>query len=150
MKKKSLENGPDLALEFKAEPQNLVLIRNFIGCLAKHLDLTPEEALQLEICVDEACANSVDGIRAVEGNQPITNVRLGFRFQEEGIELTIQDGGQDYSLHFYNAYPLDDKTDRTRKRGYGLQIIKKLMDEVVYEYDPETGNRLYLRKFFQS
>lgn len=141
---------PDIVVEFAAQPQYLALIRTFIGCFCSHLGLASEEALQLEICVDEACANSIEGIQALEGTHPKTRIRIELTLHDNGVQLSVVDQGRDFSYHFRKAAPLADYSDRTRRRGYGLQIIKTLMDDVHYSHDPGLGNRLSFVKYFSS
>ncbi|MGI6456766.1 MAG: ATP-binding protein [bacterium] len=144
------EHIPDLTIEFKARPEFLAVLRGFVRCFTKHLNLTPEEALQLEICVDEACANSIEHSLAHNSEPFEARIKIELHVLPDHLHLTVQDQGQDFSNHFDKALPLSDFSDRTRMRGYGLQIIKTLMDDVHYHYDPSLGNRLCLIKYFKS
>ncbi len=137
-----------IAIEIDACPQYLVVVRHVVNCLAHHLGLPEKDALQLEICVDEACANSIQAIRDMEGKNPLTKIRLEVDVCSECLRINILDKGKDFSNSFRRAVPLSDITDRTRRRGYGLQIIKTLMDDVQYQYEPELGNSLQLVKYF--
>jgi len=119
-----------------------------MNCLANHLGIPEKEALQLEICIDEACANSIQAIRDIEGNNPSTKVRIEVKICVESLRITVRDKGKDFSTSFNKAVPLSDFSDRTKKRGYGLQIIKTLMDDVQYQHEPEMGNSLHLVKYF--
>jgi len=144
----SWERNADITIEISAHLQYLALVRSFANCLAKHLNLSAEEAVQLEMCLDEACANSIEAIRELEGECPLTKVRIDVEIKKDHFRITVQDNGKDFSQNFREALPLCPSSDRTRKRGYGLQIIKTLMDEVHYIHDPQAGNRLHLVKFF--
>ncbi|MEW6236812.1 MAG: ATP-binding protein [Candidatus Omnitrophota bacterium] len=144
----SIERNADISIEISAHLQYLALVRSFANCLAKHLNLAAEEAVQLEMCLDEACANSIEAIREVEGEHPRTKVRIDVEIKNDHFRITIHDNGKDFSRNFAEALPLCPSSDRTRTRGYGLQIIKTLMDEVHYVHDPQAGNRLHLVKFF--
>lgn len=137
----------DLAIEISADSRWLLLVREYVNLLARQLDLTHEEALQLEMCVDEACSNSIHAVQKLHADPDKCKVRLELRLADEHIRVTVIDCGGDFSEHFHNALPMTGLTDRTRKRGYGLQIIKTLMDEVSYEHDPHHGNRLHFTKF---
>lgn len=139
---------PDIVIEIAPNARNLAILRHFIASLARDLKLSSEEALQLEMCIDEACANSIEGIRLREGDSTDSCVRIELKMESSAIHIVIQDCGQDFSQAFFKATPLHDFTDRTRNRGYGLQIIKTFMDVVDYVHDPQAGNRLYLVKYF--
>lgn len=140
----------DFALEFQARPEYLVLVRSFINCFARQLNLDSENALQLEICLDEACANSVEATQRKGAEIADPLVRIEINLNKKGVEVIVVDDGHDFTHKFQKAVPLTDMSDRTKRRGYGLQIIKSLMDEVSYVHDPEMGNRLSLIKYFRS
>ncbi len=138
------ERIPDIALEIVPKSNYLVLLRHLMKCLAHELRLTDEDAGQLEMCVDEACANSVE---AMNKHGILHPVRLEIEMEDHCVRFTICDNGLDYSHHFHQAKPMTEEADRSKRRGYGLRIIKTLMDEVDYFHDPQTGNRLYLVKY---
>lgn len=139
---------PDIAIEIAPNARNLSIVRHFIGSLAYDLRFSNEEALQLEMCVDEACANSIEGINKRDGIHSGGCVRIELIVKQDAIHIIIKDGGRDFSQALKKASPLHDFSDRTRRRGYGLQIIKTFMDVVDYVHDPQTGNRLQLVKYF--
>lgn len=135
---------PDIALEIVPKSNYLILLRNLLNCLAQQLQLSDEDSGLLEMCLDEACANSID---AMNRNGVPHPVRVEVEIKDNCVCFTVCDNGHDYSHHFQQAKPMDNLTDRTKRRGYGLRIIKTLMDEVDYSYDPQMGNRLYLVKY---
>ncbi|MEW6234799.1 MAG: hypothetical protein AB1656_05375 [Candidatus Omnitrophota bacterium] len=65
---------------------------------------------------------------------------------EQCFRLAINDGGSDFSKEFAMAVAFHENTDRTRRRGYGLQIIKTFVDEAHHVYEPNLGNKLILTK----
>lgn len=140
----------ELSIEINAHAQFLTVIRAFIGCLSKEMHFSPEESFQLEMCVDEACANSISAIQENEGTNPASKLRLDIQINSTYMQITIHDSGSDFSHHFHKAIPLSEKSDRTRMRGYGLQIIKTFMDDVQYVRDPQAGNQLHLIKYFSE
>ncbi|MGC9326726.1 MAG: ATP-binding protein, partial [Candidatus Hinthialibacter sp.] len=126
---------PDIAIEIAPNARNLSIVRHFIGSLAYDLRFSSEEALQLEMCVDEACANSIEGINNRDGNLSSSCVRIELIIKKDAIHIVIKDRGSDFSQALSKASPLHDFSDRTRQRGYGLQIIKTFMDVVDYVHD---------------
>jgi len=135
---------PDIVVEIAPQSNYLSLLRNVINSVANQLDMDESMVGQLEMCIDEACANSISAMNE-HGIQ--TPVRLEVIVEKHCVRFTVYDSGEDFSHHFQNATPMDDETDRTKKRGYGLRIIKTFMDEVQYHHDPEEGNRLHLIKY---
>lgn len=141
---------PDISIEVTPRLTNLVLIRKIVNSLAEDLGLSEKHASQLEMAVDEACANSIASIQEKEGDPPETKIRLEISVREHCLRLAIVDLGNCFEEQYKNAVPFHEGTDRTRKRGYGLQIIKTFMDEVHYIHDPNRGNKLILTKYLSN
>lgn len=143
------ERQPDIALEIKPELSHLAIIRKIISSIAQQLGFSEKEILQLEMAVDEACANSIEAILKLDCDPDTSRVRIEIVFHPDHLQLTIIDTCQDFIDHFQRAIRFDEQTDRTQKRGYGLRIIKTLMDEVHYIHDPSIGNKLIMMKYLR-
>ena len=141
---------PEIAIEFTAHPEFLVIVRHMVGCLAEHAGFSAEDAMQLVLCVDEACSNSIQAIQEKEGSRPKTKVRLVIQNQPTCICFSVHDSGSDFTHHFEKAVALPEGMECAKKRGYGLQIIKTFMDEVHYVHHPEAGNHLRLTKYLPT
>lgn len=137
----------NISLEFAPDSSNLALIRSTIDFISTQLGYSESESLQLVMAVDEACSNSINAIQEIEGNNVSAYVRVEITICQNCLRLTVIDNGRDFSTHFNKAVPFHEKTIRTKKRGYGLQIIKTLMDEVHYIREPKTENKLILTKY---
>ena len=137
---------PDLTLEVPPNPTHLAVVRMMIGLIAEAMGFTETESLQLELSVDEACSNSIAAVQEMEG-ETAGGVRIEITLLEQGLKIAVVDRGRDFADHFEKAVPFHDGTDRTRHRGYGLQIIKTCMDEVQYSHETDRGNRLVLTKY---
>jgi len=141
---------PDVSLEIAPRLSNLALIRKIVNSLSVYMGFSEDKAMQLEMAVDEACSNSIASIQEKEGDPPQTKVRIEICFHEHCLRLAIIDGGDDFSEEFALAVPFHEHTDRTRKRGYGLQIIKTFVDEAHHVYEPSLGNKLILTKYLRD
>lgn len=137
---------PDITIDIYPNSQFLCIVRQFINAIAHNFGLTDEESLQIEMCVDEACANSIEHMKKKPLRAGNSCVKIGVKIDKRQLHIMIQDRGDDFTEHFQKAAPFTEISDRTRKRGYGLQIIKTFMDEVHYFHSPEQGNLLYLIK----
>lgn len=137
-----------LRLDVAADPEWLSYIRHCIEGVTAHLDCPEEDALQIEMSVDEACANSIDAMRrlAISPNEARVCVKLWV--EENQLHIQVQDCANSFFDAFQRAMPISDYTDRTQRRGYGLQIIKTFMDAVHYEHCSQNGNLLFMTKQF--
>ena len=147
---RSGERYSEIAIEFTAQPNMLVVVRQLVNCMAEHGGFSANDAMQLELCVDEACSNSIRAILEKEGPSPVTKVRVEFKLQTTRLCISVHDSGNDFTHHFQKAVAISDNCDMTKRRGYGLQIIKTFMDEVHYVHEPEVGNRLHLTKYLPT
>ena len=139
---------PDFTIEFVPKANYLVLLRQLMNFLAEYLGFDENEALQLEMCLDEACSNSINAIE--ETGDCSQKIRIEIEIGETSLRIVVIDAGKNFSHHFEKACPLTEDTDLTMRRGYGLKIIKTFMDEVQYIHHPGVGNQLHLTKYLSK
>jgi anti-sigma regulatory factor (Ser/Thr protein kinase) len=71
---------------------------------------------------------------------------LGTHSKPNGLQITVQDRGFGFAPKELVPSDLKSKLEQgKRKRGWGLMIIKGLMDEVDIQSD-EEGTRIVMRK----
>ncbi len=141
---------PDITIEITPRLSQLVIIRKIINSISTTMGFTEKDILQLEMSVDEACSNSILAVQAKEGEAASAKLRLEISIHDKYLKMVIADCGNDFSEHYHKANPFHERTDRTQRGGYGLQIIKTFMDEVHYSHEPEIGNKLILTKYLTS
>jgi len=101
----------------------------------------PEKATyDIQLAVNEAVVNA---IKHAHGGSTLDQVKVVFSLLSRRLEIDIYDRGEGFDL---TAVP-DPDLGEPHEGGYGLMIIKKLMDEVSYHRDPEQGNQLHLVKY---
>lgn len=99
-------------------------------------------SFQLETAVDEASTNVVK--HAYQGQGGF--FQISCELQGQDIVITIRDRGRQFDP---NSVPLPDvgaDLENRRVGGLGIYMMKKLMDEVRYDFDLKDGNRLEMRK----
>ena len=98
-------------------------------------------ALDVELCVSEACTNAIKYGQSTEGEDIIT---LFFEIHPDRLVIKVQDKGSGFNLNKLPEPDLKSLPDR----GYGLYIIRSKMDDVEYSQKAE-GNFLTMIKFFK-
>lgn len=93
----------------------------------------------LELVLSEATANAIKHGGCKSGNNTAT---LTFEVGEEELVIKVRDKGEGFSLE---DTPLPD-FDSVPDGGYGIYIMRTVMDEVHYERDPNNWNTLTLVK----
>lgn len=125
----------------------LQLIRQSVTELCRRAGLTEGETAQLEMAVDEACANVIEHsyggeCDAAEG----AGLRVSVVPYPDRIVVEICDRGEGFDFH---ACPVVDPARFAREgsgRGLGMHIITEFVDDVSYARDTGSGNRLRLTK----
>jgi anti-sigma regulatory factor (Ser/Thr protein kinase) len=96
----------------------------------------------------EACINAFEHADCRDEQLHLT-FRLGREPQAMGrefLEVEVLDKGKGFDHHRVEAPSLQKTFVSHRKRGWGLQIIKSLMDEVDIT-SGEWGTRILMRKY---
>lgn len=147
---------PTTAVEIRCPPEYTVLslIRLFISDVARHMGFEEDAVSEIELCVDEACANVIDhaydGAEAdEEAKESARDVELQVGIGPDRLIVTVTDHGVGREGGFETGTnDLDEYQTRgdARPRGLGLYIINKLMDNVDLDFPGNSGTRLKMTK----
>ncbi|MBQ4244811.1 MAG: SpoIIE family protein phosphatase [Clostridia bacterium] len=118
---------------------------DFVAERTESLSFSFKDRNQIEVAVDEIISNIVHYAYGDKKGK----AALKFERDEKGITLTVEDSGMPYNPL---EKPDPDITLSAEERGiggYGIFIVKKVMDEIAYEYSGGK-NILTMRKFFSE
>lgn len=125
-----------------AENRELPRLCEVAGQAGQELGLAEDEIYQLQLAIDEACANVVR--HAYGGNGGY--LELTVQAVDDEIEVIVHDWGQPFDPASVplpdTAAPLEDRT----LGGLGLYLMNQVMDRVEYQPSRTNGNRLYMTK----
>jgi serine/threonine-protein kinase RsbW len=105
----------------------------FAASIAKQLDFPPDRIEDLKTAVAEACLNAIE-----HGNKLDENMKVGITLTVAGgrLQVAIQDEGK--GVGQIPTPNIDSQIEGgTDTRGWGIFLIKNLMDEVSFESTPE-------------
>jgi serine/threonine-protein kinase RsbW len=122
---------------------------NVVGaCLTEvmaRIDDLPEAAIvtyNVQLAVHEICTNIVEHAYENTGTNRIA-ITISPAEQPKRLVVELHDTGRAFDL----AAAREPTLDAPQERGYGLFLVRQLMDEVLY--DPQPGNnRWRLTKYF--
>jgi serine/threonine-protein kinase RsbW len=97
---------------------------------------------EVELAVSEACTNA---IRHVAGDDELGRVGISFQVSETHLVVEVKDQGTGFDI---DEVPLPE-FDKHPEGGYGLYIIRTVMDEVQY-LKGEEFNTLTMKKYFKK
>ncbi len=153
-------------LELRAPVKTGVLnpLRTFIATLARQCGFEEAEVEQIEMAVDEACANVVRHAYkhlGVSCDLPEEHqskdcevrssclLRVRVEISEEALRVTIVDSGIGVQDRHSGVESIEEYQQRGGTGGLGIYIIKKFMDEVEYEATPDSGTIVTMTKFLR-
>jgi serine/threonine-protein kinase RsbW len=130
-------------LQVPSSTRNLSMIRDFVTRVAEQSGLDEQQRSQLEMAVDEACANVIEH---AYGEDVSREVVVRATFGDEGVEIRVIDTGKGFDPGAVSAKEVEQLVAERRRGGLGLRLMKALVDEVHYEIEPGKKNELRMVK----
>lgn len=128
----------------------LRMIRQSVIDMSARSGMSEFKSAQLEMAVDEACANVIEhsyGGEANAMNNPNhPGLRINLMQSNDHIVIEIFDRGEGFDFDTQQVVNPDEYVANERQRGLGMFIIRKFVDEVTYERGTSSGNCLRLTK----
>ena len=97
--------------------------------IAESIRMSPDRIDEVRMAVVEACINALEHSRASDREVFVTFQVLGERDPEK-LRIMVHDNGVGFAPDDVEEPTIEDKLKAMRKRGWGLKIIRGLMDEV--------------------
>jgi serine/threonine-protein kinase RsbW len=97
--------------------------------MAEFMKMSPDRIDEVRMAVVEACINAFEHSHSPDRKVYMTFEVLGAQ-EPENLRITVRDTGVGFSPGGIAEPHIEDKLKATRKRGWGLKIIRGLMDEV--------------------
>ncbi|MBU2513759.1 ATP-binding protein [bacterium] len=119
----------DLTIRIPSDNQYLSLVMDASQNLAQTMGFDATKTRKIRSAVAEACSNAIEHGNK---NDPNKEIFLLFRVDESRLEINITDEGDGFDLDEVKAPSIDNKVKRNdiSKRGWGVFMIKKYVDEV--------------------
>jgi len=131
-------------LKVSSVTENLEVIRDFIRKLAIRAGFNDEVASQIELAADEACTNVIK--HAYHFNKR-RKLDLTVFIDSDKIEIIIHDKGAGFDLTKLAKPDLEKYVHIQKKGGLGIHLMRSLMDEVNYAFQPGINNHVSLVKY---
>ena len=108
--------------------------------VSKHMKLDTDKTNEISLALIEACIN------AFEHSESKSEVYIHFIISEENLTIKVIDKGKGFDSSKISIPNIENKIgSEERKRGWGIMLIKELMDTVNFESD-HTGTTLTMTK----
>ena len=113
--------------------------------MAEFMQLSSDGIDEVRMAVVEACINSFEHSGADDRKVYVTFAILGDP-EPQKLQITIRDTGIGFEPGDVAEPLIEEKLKAVNKRGWGLKIIKGLMDEVEIRSDSE-GTTIVMSKY---
>jgi serine/threonine-protein kinase RsbW len=111
--------------------------------VAREAGLDEDAVFHVEMAVDEACTNI---IKHAYGGEDKGTIEMSCCVDDEKLIVTLHDHGQEFDPSAVPPPKVGGDVEEVAVGGLGLYFMRKLMDEVHFEFDPRTGNTLTMVK----
>lgn len=134
---------------FTNDTANLARIRAFVREKAETMGFSPEELDQIELAVDEACANVIEHAYPPDpdGKAKSQQLHLCLKLEFGKFTVIITDHGATFDPSLIQPPNLSEYLAQYRVGGLGIYLMRSLMDEVDYHIQPGIKNEVRMVKF---
>ena len=120
------------SLRILSATRNLGKVRRFVARHAREVGFSDQVVEQVTLAVDEACSNV---IRHAYGGRKNGPVDIAVIVEPEVFTVAIRDEGRAFEPGKYQSPDLNRSIRNRRPGGFGIYMMRKLMDEVQYHSD---------------
>ncbi len=128
---------------FASETKSLSEIRKFIEDFLKTHKVIEEEREKIILAIDEACTNKIK--HAYHFNSSM-KILVKLKIKKDNFIAEIIDWGEPFDP---DSIPIPDISENMKNRkvgGFGIFLMKKLVDDIEYKFNSTGENILILRK----
>jgi anti-sigma regulatory factor (Ser/Thr protein kinase) len=132
---------------FLAHFESLDAIRDFVGDAANQAGLGEKDVYSVQLATDEAASNIIE--HAYEG---VANgqIEISTEITKTSLQIILRDHGKPFDPQTVAEPDIHAALEERIVGGLGLFFMRKLMDEVRFEYLPEMGNVLTMLKYLPA
>ncbi len=107
--------------------------------IAKRMDLDGEKTDEISMALIEACIN------AFEHSKSKDNIFIQYIIDPDKLIVKVGDKGIGFDDEVVAIHKIEEKLNSGHKRGWGLQLMKELMDTVEFQ-SSEDGTTVTMTK----
>lgn len=127
--------------------ESLAEISNFVIQAARDAGFQEDDVFHVQMAVDEACSNVIEH---AYGGDIRGNIDLSCQLADNGdLQIDIRDSGRPFDPDEIPEPQIGSgqvDLDAMKVGGLGLFFMRKLMDEVSFRFDEQSGNHLTMVK----
>lgn len=133
--------------KFSCSLNNLEKICDYVTDCAEEAGLNESEVYAVELAVDEATTNIIEH---GYGEECPSRIEITCEVLEDGLKVIIYDDADPFDPSVVPEPEINVSLEEIKPRGLGIFLMRKMMDEVRYETNPELGNTLTMVKHHKT
>jgi serine/threonine-protein kinase RsbW len=119
----------EVTLTLPMVPDMEIAASKTASAMAEFMRMSPDRIDEVRMAVVEACINAFEHSHSPDRKVYMTFEILGDR-EPEALRITVRDTGVGFIPGALPEPTIEQKLKADRKRGWGLKIMRGLMDEV--------------------
>jgi serine/threonine-protein kinase RsbW len=136
-----MEKKPTVELKLPVLKDMELVATQTAEVVAKHMQLSDEKSGEISMALIEACIN------AFEHSETKSEVYIHFIIDDENLIIKVIDKGKGFDASSVAIPKIESKINsEERKRGWGVMLIKELMDSVDFESDHRGTTLTMIKK----
>lgn len=128
---------------FPGRFDSLARIGKFIERATKEAGFDESTTYAVQLAVDEACSNIIEH---AYGGENKGDIGCTYRIANNRLTITLRDTGRPFDPEKIQEPNFGAPIEELKPRGAGLFLMRKLMDEIRFDFDQKLGNVLTLVK----
>ena len=134
----------EVSLSLPIRPNMEMTASKTATALAESMGMSEDKVDEVRMAVVEACINAFEHSGAEDGRVYIT-FEILTEEEPQKLQIKVEDTGVGFAPDDVEMPRIEDKLKAQSKRGWGIQIIKGLMDEVEIR-SGQRGTTVVMRK----
>ena len=123
--------APPQTLRVRGETAELARVRRRVAAWAEAAGLDERPARRIQLAVDEAVANAIE--HGLDSDRSRVTVRGAAG--RGGLTVTVRYRGDRFDPTTAPTAPADEVLRERAEHGYGLHLIRRLVDKATYRWD---------------
>jgi serine/threonine-protein kinase RsbW len=135
----------EISLTIPVAPDMEIVATAQAAAVGEFIEMPRDKIDEVKLALVEACINAFEHAQARDDRVHLT-FRVGQEGAREFLEVEVLDQGKGFDQKSIETPSAEKTFSGRQKRGWGLQIIRSLMDSVAIS-SSEGGTRILMRKY---
>jgi|GEM_PF-2694024 len=137
-------------LQLRATKANIRSLCEFVVRAAEAIGVDAKAIHHCELAVDETLTNVIEH-GFTESSVPAQQQYIAVMVDHDsnGIYITLEDNSPPFNPLIHPAPDVDDETYKHQPGGWGIHLVRKIMDVMEYRYH-DGRNTLVYGKYFSA